>query len=442
MKASNKLQASPAKGLMTEQRHLSARLLIATAAWVAGLTGLGIGPGLADPQDPRGKVAEVRVRYTNQRTVLVRYRWAGARPKGVQLWTSQDGRVWTPHRWSDNPAEPLVLTARRPGKMFVAVTAAPQAAVESRADLAPALSVVFDWDRPLLKLLSARRIHGADGPPALHLTWSAWDENFGDRPISIYWRRSENEPWQLSVRDLPNAGSYEWPLPAEIGRQAFSVSLRATDQAGNSAEAVYRVSRPDESKSLRSEMQPPAASRPTQAATATAQKDPAAPATQPRPADFAEAQRLHRLASAHLSRSEFATAEALLRRAIELDPSFPQARSDLANLLQRSKRYKEAIAQYEALVALKPDSVAGWRNLALAYMATKNYDMARNTLQKLLAIRPGNAQTWLDLGDVEMLAARPDLAKWYWQKAKSLAKSDPAAAARAAKRLAIYLKGR
>ncbi len=176
-----------------------------------------------------------------------------------------------------------------------------------------------------------------------------------------------------------------------------------------------------------------AASQPARAPQATP------PANQP-PATTVQAERLSELARQQVDGGSLDAAEDLLRQALDADPLFQPARLQLAILLQRRGRVADAIHEYETLLATHPDNTTAWRNVALAYMTARDYPKARVTLQKLLAIKPRNPQTYLDLGDVEMLSGRPDAAKQYWLKARSLSTPNSDVAARATKRLKVYVR--
>jgi Flp pilus assembly protein TadD len=152
----------------------------------------------------------------------------------------------------------------------------------------------------------------------------------------------------------------------------------------------------------------------------------------------AEAERLCELAQQHLGQNEFDMAEDMFREAVQTDPTYYAARLNLGILLQRRSRHAEAIGEYQAVLALKPDNVTAWRNLALAYMTTKDYAKARVTLQKLQAVEMDNPQTWIDLGDVEMLMGRSQTARQCWEKARTLSKPSSETAVRAGKRLGVY----
>jgi len=412
------------------------------AALLAALAVLPSACAFASPEAPPGPQS-LKVRYTSQRAVAVRYRCAGQRPVGVQLWISTDRRQWIGWLWSDRAGQPLVFSPPRQGRYYLALTAADRPSSDRREDLTPAIVVIFDWEPPLLRLLGVKAVYPARGQPVLQIRWAAWDEHLlPDRPVSLFYRPRSDQDWQKAA-DLPNTGAFDWPLPGRLQRANFEIRLTATDRAGNTSQASCAVRlaelfAPDGPQAPAS--RPAATSQPAEHVKSATSAERSRP--QPAPGAASEAQRLYRLATWHLLRGQVLSAESLLRRALELDPALTDARAALANLLCRKGRYAEAVTQYETLLNLKPDDVRAWRNLALVYMAMKNYPKARTTLQRLIALKPDDPSGWLDLGDVEALMGRTAQARSYWLRAEELAGKNSRIKIRARKRLATYLRSR
>jgi protein O-GlcNAc transferase len=86
------------------------------------------------------------------------------------------------------------------------------------------------------------------------------------------------------------------------------------------------------------------------------------------------------------------------RRALVLQPNFPEAYTNLGNVLQRLEAYHEAVAAYRQALALRPDLADVHGNLGAAYEnlgerqeAIDSYRAAIALNPKLLAIR-----TWIN----------------------------------------------
>jgi tetratricopeptide (TPR) repeat protein len=91
-------------------------------------------------------------------------------------------------------------------------------------------------------------------------------------------------------------------------------------------------------------------------------------------------------------------AENLLRRALELCPSFSAARFNLAIVLHRQHRSTEAAAEVEALLNEDPDSAA-YRNLhGAVHSRLGNYEDAVGQFERVLKNRPGDPHLWMNYG--------------------------------------------
>jgi len=101
-------------------------------------------------------------------------------------------------------------------------------------------------------------------------------------------------------------------------------------------------------------------------------------------------------------------AENLLRRALELCPSFAAARFNLAIVLHRQHRSTEAAAEVEALLNEDPNSPA-YRNLhGAVHSRLGNYKDAVGQFERVLKIRPGDPYLWMNYGHALKTIGRRD----------------------------------
>ena len=77
-------------------------------------------------------------------------------------------------------------------------------------------------------------------------------------------------------------------------------------------------------------------------------------------------------------------AERDLRQALTLDPTFPNARTNLALALSAQARFKDALTEFKRVL---PEADA-YYNIGLAYRGQKRYDEARAAFQHVLALNP------------------------------------------------------
>lgn len=83
--------------------------------------------------------------------------------------------------------------------------------------------------------------------------------------------------------------------------------------------------------------------------------------------------------------------EAELRRAIELDQNYLPAYSSLANLYISSKQEDRAIAEYQKIVALRPENSTPYTMIGILEDQRKNHDAAADNYRKALEKDPNNA---------------------------------------------------
>lgn len=93
-------------------------------------------------------------------------------------------------------------------------------------------------------------------------------------------------------------------------------------------------------------------------------------------------------------------AEALLRRAIELAPSFVPAQANLATVLYKQNRFEEAVAQLDAVLATG-EVQAGDLNLRAAALGRiGDYAEARRIYAELTGVFPDHAKLWMSYGHI------------------------------------------
>ncbi len=86
------------------------------------------------------------------------------------------------------------------------------------------------------------------------------------------------------------------------------------------------------------------------------------------------------------------------RRAVELRPSYAEARMALGVQLLAGGNYNEAVAQFEAAVRLTPTVTAVHLNLADAYRANKQWAKAKASFDRVLRSKPDLPQAHFNLG--------------------------------------------
>jgi tetratricopeptide (TPR) repeat protein len=87
-------------------------------------------------------------------------------------------------------------------------------------------------------------------------------------------------------------------------------------------------------------------------------------------------------------------------------------------------RFKDASAEFEAVVRLRPDSAAAHVNLAIAYFNQRNFERAFVTLQKAETLAPESPRVHYNLGLVHKLMGRTEAAATAFQRVLALDRDD------------------
>jgi tetratricopeptide (TPR) repeat protein len=150
------------------------------------------------------------------------------------------------------------------------------------------------------------------------------------------------------------------------------------------------------------------------------------------------AKELYEAATWYRLRGELPSARLRLQEALESDPTFTDARQDLAGVLLLQGNHSEAAKLYQEILAQVANHRGAMKGLALAAMAGRDYASARRVLTRLAAIDDADGEVWLNLGDVCFLAGDRQAAREYWTKAAPPGSNATAIAEQARMRLAAY----
>jgi len=99
---------------------------------------------------------------------------------------------------------------------------------------------------------------------------------------------------------------------------------------------------------------------------------------------------------------EFPQAEALLRRALELQPDYAEAHNSLGNLFQLTKRLPEAEASYRRALELQPDYASAHYNLGKLLVEAKRLPEAEASYHRALELQPDYTDAYISIGNLLM----------------------------------------
>ena len=118
--------------------------------------------------------------------------------------------------------------------------------------------------------------------------------------------------------------------------------------------------------------------------------------------------------------SDFETAVADLKEALEVDPDDARCHSDLADALFRTGAIEEAIIQYQKVLELKPDSYRVHKELGRALLIKERFPEAVPQLAQALEREPDSADLHNKLGRALAGAGRNVEAASHFEKAVSI----------------------
>lgn len=113
---------------------------------------------------------------------------------------------------------------------------------------------------------------------------------------------------------------------------------------------------------------------------------------------------------------EWATAEALYRRCVDLDPHNPTAPFNLATVLCAQNRPREAALYYHVSLSRDPNCAAAWYNLAYLAETAGDVDGACDRLQRALDCAPDFADAIYNLARLHYRAGAYARAAEGWQR--------------------------
>ena len=119
----------------------------------------------------------------------------------------------------------------------------------------------------------------------------------------------------------------------------------------------------------------------------------------------------YRQGNALLDRERYREARSAFERALEADPGYAPAWTELANLHARLGRLPEAIEAYERALAADPGYARACHNLGVVHAEQYRYLEALEVLEKCLRLRPGYAPALQTKGLIHLRLGENGLAE-------------------------------
>ena len=129
---------------------------------------------------------------------------------------------------------------------------------------------------------------------------------------------------------------------------------------------------------------------------------------------------VHLLAAVQFRSGRLAEALASYDAALAIKPHFADALNNRANTLKALRRFEEALAGYDSALAVRPDFVEAFNNRGNALMEMKRFEEALASYDKALAIRPDYAMALNNRGSALNALRRFDEAVISYDKALAI----------------------
>jgi protein O-GlcNAc transferase len=130
------------------------------------------------------------------------------------------------------------------------------------------------------------------------------------------------------------------------------------------------------------------------------------------------------LAQWHQTGGRMAEAEALYRRALDIDPLAPALHRCLGTALDDQGKVAEAADSYRRCLALAPEDADGWCDLGVALRRSMHPDDALTAYRRALVLDPGYVEAWFNLGNAFTALGRFDEAIAAYRSALALRSDD------------------
>jgi tetratricopeptide (TPR) repeat protein len=104
-----------------------------------------------------------------------------------------------------------------------------------------------------------------------------------------------------------------------------------------------------------------------------------------------------------------------------LTPNDPGAWRSAAEIANQRHQYAQAVQSYERALAVQPEDVTSWNQLAYSATFAGNLSTAMAALRRYQALRPGDPNPIDSMGDVNLMAGRLKEAEEFYLKAAEMA---------------------
>jgi hypothetical protein len=195
-------------------------------------------PSAVAPSIDAGTVGDTsaqqpRYSIVNHKLVLLSYEFNDIGPSGVsgvEVWVTRDSKGWQKIEGiqRENPVW-IELEEGTFGIFLLARTGLGGGREAPTETDQPHMWIQVDLTKPVVFLSG---VHQSNGSHTLDMTWTARDDNFGRKPITLSYAQDATGPWMPIAAGIENTGAYTWQIPPSTP-SSFYVRVEAVDRAGN-----------------------------------------------------------------------------------------------------------------------------------------------------------------------------------------------------------------
>jgi hypothetical protein len=182
---------------------------------------------------PGTSTQQPRFCMVNHRLVLLSYEFKDVGPSGVsgvEVYFTRDGKGWRKFEGTQNENPVWVeLEEGIYGIYLLARTGLGGGREAPTEGDQPQIWIQVDLTKPTVFLSG---VHVTNGSHTVEINWTARDDNFGRKPITLSYAESASGPWMPIAAGIENTGAYTWQVPASTPSSIY-VRVEATDLAGN-----------------------------------------------------------------------------------------------------------------------------------------------------------------------------------------------------------------
>ena len=121
-----------------------------------------------------------------------------------------------------------------------------------------------------------------------------------------------------------------------------------------------------------------------------------------------------------MRKGDYKEAIVILKKAIDLNPDFPEAYYNVGISYEQLGKHKDAIEMFKKTIELSPDNANAYYALGYAYYQRRKYKEAIDAFENTVRLKPNNAFAFRKLGSAYLKVGEKDKALEQYHVLKQL----------------------